>query len=62
MLPQLDYDQFMAASPEEALDMMKQLFLKSIDRFPELNLDFNTEQFKTDVQNIFYPEPETTEP
>jgi hypothetical protein len=56
---QLNYDQFMAASPEEALDMMKQLFLKGIDRYQELNLDFNTEQFKVDVQNIFYPEEES---
>ena len=56
---QLDYDQFMAASPEEALDMMKQLFLKGIDRYLELNLDFNTEQFRADVQNIFYPEAES---
>ena len=52
----LDYDQLKDANEERALELMKNLFLESINRFEELEIEFEIEQFKRDVRDLFYPE------
>ena len=52
----LDYDKFLEASDSEAIDMMKNLFLEGIDRYKDLDVEFDIQQFKADVQNLFFPQ------
>jgi hypothetical protein len=56
---QLDYAQVVEADEEEILLLMKQLFVKQIKKFEELELEFDREAFEKDIRERFdLPEEE----
>lgn len=59
---QLDYAQILEADEEEILLLMKQLFVKQIKKFEELELEFDQEAFEQDIRERFdLPEEEEAE-
>jgi hypothetical protein len=52
----LPYESVLEATEEEMQELMKQSFLSSIELFTELEIAFDVERFKEDVEGRFYPE------
>ncbi|MEM8529004.1 MAG: hypothetical protein AAGG68_30515 [Bacteroidota bacterium] len=53
---QLNYEKLIAASNEEAVEMMKQLYLRGVRVLDLFEIeDFDIERLYTDVENYLYP-------
>jgi len=55
LIQNLNYDSFRKASKDEALHMMADLYLSSIDTYISKRKDFDAKRFYNDVDKLFEP-------